>query len=150
MSKSRLGKDIKLDNISDRVRVSIGCVDRLNPVVVYISGKTWVKSNEGDFTDAIQHLVYRKVYNAVKRVVSCHSDTFNNRYIFDFDLNLCGQKPGGSKFVTFDLYLTQGGNIVRNLRDLKDVMGDIAFEVCNEMSYAFESNDVDVSKVKIK
>jgi len=150
MNKSRLGKDIKLDNISDKVRVSIGCVDRLNPVVVYISGKTWVKSNDGDFTDDVQNFVYRRVRDAVKRVVNGHSDTFSNRYIFDFDLNLCGQKPGGSKFVTFDLYVTQNGDIVRKLNDLKDVMGDMAFEVCNEMSYAFDRNDVNVSKVKIK
>ena len=145
--KNRLGRDIKLDNISSNIRVSIGCVDRLNPVVIYINGKTWAKSDDGDFTEDVQEIIYRKMNNIVRRVV-CDNVLFKNKYIFDFDLNLCGQNPDKSKFVTFELYLTQDREVPYKINEIKDAVGGVAFEICNEMSAVFEDNLISISKIK--
>lgn len=112
----RLNKeyDIKLN---DYIRTKYGSINRLNPIVVYINGKSWISPDfNGDYEELIT-----KIFQTFKKELKAQvhsSPYFDNKIVCDFDLKTSSLKENKKNFLSFEFYVKQKTNVIQ-LKDLK-------------------------------
>lgn len=112
----RLNKEYDI-NINNYVRMKYGSINRLNPIVVYINGKSWVSPTfDGDYEELIT-----KIFNSFKKELKSQvnsSPYFDNKIVCDFDLKTSSLKENKKNFLSFEFYIKQKTNIIQ-LKDMK-------------------------------
>lgn len=112
----RLNKEYDI-NINNYVRMKYGSINRLNPIVVYINGKSWISPTfEGDYEELIT-----KIFNSFKRELKSQvnsSPYFDNKIVCDFDLKTSSLKENKKNFLSFEFYIKQKTNVIQ-LKDMK-------------------------------
>ena len=112
----RFNKEIKLNKISSFL-IKLGTTNKMNPIVFYINGSTWVKPlDDENFSDKINNIIYNFKKNILNSFLS--NDKISNKFILNFDTKTNAMQKGKKTFVTFELYLRQKNNI----NSLKDIM----------------------------
>ena len=112
----RLNKEYDI-NINNYVRMKYGSINRLNPIVVYINGKSWISPTfDGDYEELI-----RKIFNSFKKELKSQvnsSPYFDNKIVCDFDLKTSSLKENKKNFLSFEFYIKQKTNVIQ-LKDMK-------------------------------
>ena len=145
MTEKRLNKEYGIDT-DVPIRVKIGTVNRNDPTVVYITGKTWVSDNGSD--EGSKNRVRTAVKNHIRRMISS-TGVFEPKYIFDFDFNDSDITDGKKKFCSFEIFLRQNSdNASRDLKAIKDAMAGPVAEMARGVSESFVMNRYRLSERK--
>lgn len=140
----KMVKEIKL-NVSNKVTLKYGTMNRENPKVVYINGRTWITPMyEGNYNDAMSYILnkYKKEFKS--RLLA--TGKFERGMIFEFDINPCAMKYGHKKFLSFDIFAKQVDCV--NLKDLNNELSECIGNVSDNFVECLENNDFSVSKLK--
>lgn len=112
----RLNKEYDI-NLNNNVRMKYGSINRLNPIVIYVNGKSWISPNfDGEYEELIT-----KIFNSFKKELKTQvnsSPYFDNKIVCDFDLKTSSLKENKKNFLSFEFYIKQKPNIIQ-LKDMK-------------------------------
>ena len=146
MCIKRLNKEYRLD-ICDEISLKYGSVNRLNPQVVYISGKCWLcPRTEMDYQSVLS-LIKDKLKKMIKNRLF-EDDIFENKLIFDFDVNFEKMNVGEKKFLSFDFFLRQRDENIKMLKDLDTKLKNKLSSVIDFLITELQENNFLVSKTK--
>ena len=146
MCIKRLNKEYRLD-ICDKISLKYGSVNRLNPQVVYVSGKCWLcPRTEMDYQSVLS-LIKDKLKKMIKNRLF-EDDIFENKLIFDFDVNFEKMNVGEKKFLSFDFFLRQRDENIKMLKDLDTKLKNKLSPVIDFLITELQENNFLVSKTK--
>lgn len=139
-------REIKL-NVTDRMRVKFGTVNRFSPNVVYLSYRAWVtptsESNYGEDFDIIK----KNIHRIIRKTLS-DNYLFSRKYILDFLMNGDTLNEKSNKCVEFSVYLRQKGEIPLSINDLLDKSYSILHSLTSDIESEFIDNGFDVNSKK--
>lgn len=144
MFMKKMVKEIKL-NVSNKVTLKYGTMNRESPKVVYINVRTWITPMyEGNYNDAMSFILnkYKKEFKS--RLLA--TGKFERGMIFEFDINPSAMKYGHKKFLSFDIFAKQVDCV--NLKDLNNELSECIGNVSDNFVECLENNDFSVSKLK--
>lgn len=144
--KKRLGKKMPLD-IIDEIETSYGTLNRLNPEVIYISGKFWIKPlQEMDYNSVLDEII-SKIKNSFKYNVK-RNQQWGDKIIFDMDIKTYYMSTQKKSYGDFELYVHQNKD---SMKDMNRIAEDI-FSLCNpilkEFIHELHENDFIITKSK--
>jgi len=142
----RLNKEYKLD-VCNHISLKYGTVNRLNPQVIYVSGKCWVTPKSNLNYEEVMDKIEKRMRNNIKTFL-IDEINFEKRFILDFDINTEGLLPNEKKFLSFDFYLRQNEKNKKLLPSLKEMLSRKVSTIANNLVYAFSENDFLVEKKK--
>ena len=142
----RLNKEYKLD-VCNHISLKYGTVNRLNPQVIYVSGKCWVTPKSNLNYEEVINKIEKRMRNNIKTFL-IDEINFEKRFILDFDINIDGLLPNEKKFLSFDFYLRQNEKNKKLLPSLKEMLSRKVSTIANNLVYAFGENDFLVEKKK--
>lgn len=142
----RLNKEYKLD-VCNHISLKYGTVNRLNPQVIYVSGKCWVTPKSNLNYEEVINKIEKRMRNNIKTFL-IDEINFEKRFILDFDINIEGLLPNEKKFLSFDFYLRQNEKNKKLLPSLKEMLSRKVSTIANNLVYAFGENDFLVEKKK--
>ena len=142
----RLNKEYKLD-VCNHISLKYGTVNRLNPQVIYVSGKCWVTPKSNLNYEEVMDKIEKRMRNNIKTFL-IDEINFEKRFILDFDINTEGLLPNEKKFLSFDFYLRQNEKNKKLLPSLKEMLSRKVSTIANNLVYAFGENDFLVEKKK--
>jgi phage antirepressor YoqD-like protein len=129
-SKQRLSTEKKLN--SDYFRVKAGTMNKSNPQVLYIEGRTFISpQEEDDYYSYMNHFRKNMNNNITENIRKFNC--FDSRYILDFQVANSGIKVGKRSFLSFQLFLRQKQDNIKSLKDMKctlqDFMDNVLFSL---------------------
>ena len=108
MSEIRLNKEYNL-NIDDFFNVKYGFVNRLNPLVFYITCKTWILPNSGfQYQKYIKDIINKFKRNLKNNILT--SSYLDNKFIYDEYINYNTMKENKKNYFSFEIYLKRKEN----------------------------------------
>lgn len=141
----RLNKEYKLD-INDNFSIKYGSVNRLMPIVIYVSGKAWITpTTEFDYSSAMKNIL-TKFKNVLKKQLSV-SPYFHDKMIAEFDVNTSAMEVGKKKYFSFEFYLKQKGNVLK-LKDVQFPIKSSIKKAIDDMAQNMINNTFILSKEK--
>lgn len=144
----RLNKEYKL-NINDSINLIYGSVDRLNPQVIYLSGKTWILPQFDGEYETIINLILNNFKKEIRNNI-LNSTLFSNKYICDFDLNTLALSEDKNTFMSFDIFVKQKNQPILDLKSIKPFINGIFSKLINNLENNFRENAFMLSKSKQK
>lgn len=114
----RLTKEYKLD-IDNNLTVTMGTVDRLNPKVIYVNCRTWVKSLYEENPKVVHHLLY-DFQKQVKKL-TYGMDELEDNSICDVDFTSLPLSSKKKSLLELEFYVVQK----QPLKTLKDIKSTI-------------------------
>lgn len=142
----RLNSEKKIQN--DSFSVNIGTTNKLNPLAIYVNGRTFIQPNfekeeyDGDITD-IRH----NMKNTISRNLRGNS-LFEQQFILNFDIASSRMLKGKKSFLSFQVVFKQKSKNVLKLKDLKTAsepfVNNIVFSLTNDII----SHDFTIHKSK--
>jgi hypothetical protein len=144
-SKQRLSTEKKLN--SDFFRVKIGTMNKSNPQVLYVEGRTFISPQEED--DYYSYMAqFRKNMN--KYIVDTINEfgCFDNRYILDFQVANSGIKVGKKSFLSFQLFLRQKQDNIKSLKEMKGTLQNFVDNVLFSLKENIIENGFNIYKTK--
>ena len=142
----RYNKEYKLD-VCNHISLKYGTVNRMNPQVIYVSGKCWVAPESlMNYNDVICNIEKGMKRNIKSFLID--GVNFDNRFILDFDINVDDITPNKKKFLSFDFYLRQNEKNKKELSQLKDLLDRKVSTIANNLVYMFKENEFTIDKNK--
>lgn len=142
----RYNKEYKLD-VCNHISLKYGTVNRMNPQVIYVSGKCWVTPKSiMNYNDVICNIEKGMKRNIKSFLID--GVNFDNRFILDFDINVDDITPNKKKFLSFDFYLRQNEKNKKDLSQLKDLLNRKVSTIANNLVYMFKENEFTIDKNK--
>ena len=142
----RYNKEYKLD-VCKHISLKYGTVNRMNPQVIYVSGKCWVSPKFNmDYDNVIGNIEKRMKSNIKSFLLD--GINFDKRFILDFDINTDDIIPNKKKFLSFDFYLRQNEENKKDLSNLKDLLSRKVSTIANNLVYMFKENEFTIDKNK--
>lgn len=142
----RYNKEYKLD-VCNHISLKYGTVNRMNPQVIYVSGKCWVTPKSiMNYNDVICNIEKGMKRNIKSFLID--GVNFDNRFILDFDINVDDITPNKKKFLSFDFYLRQNEKNKKELSQLKDLLNRKVSTIANNLVYMFKENEFTIDKNK--
>jgi hypothetical protein len=142
----RYNKEYKLD-VCNHISLKYGTVNRMNPQVIYVSGKCWVSPKSlMNYNDVICNIEKGMKRNIKSFLID--GVNFDNRFILDFDINVDDITPNKKKFLSFDFYLRQNEKNKKELSQLKDLLDRKVSTIANNLVYMFKENEFTIDKNK--
>ena len=131
----------------DFFRLKFGTVNRINPPVVYLDGRTFISPIEDmeSYNYIIQKI--RKSFSTTIGYEVAGNELFDSRYILDFQVANSGVRVGKKSFLSFQLMLKQKGNNVKTFKEIKKLSEKQLITVVDKMVKDI-SNDFIISKTK--
>lgn len=142
----RLNKEYKL-NISDKISIKYGTVNKDKPNVIYISGKCWVKTNDNNNITKNITYVKKEMENEIKTYM-CNGNTFQKKYIIDFDINTDGWMKNIKKFLTFDIFIRQNDDNILTLKQNENKIKSKMTIIINNLINNFNQLNFEVTNKK--
>lgn len=144
MNNIRLNKEFNLD-INEFFNVKYGFVNRLNPLVIYVTCKTWILPNgnfsyEKSISDVINKFK-RKLKNKI-----INSSYLDNKFIYDEYINYSTMKSNKKNYFSFEIYLKRNEN--DDLSDLKNNIENMFKSILNELSFNLNNEMFSLTKSK--
>ena len=145
MKQKRTTETHSLD-ISDKIAISYGTVNKKNPVVVYLSLGCWIYSDT--IGNHKQHLI--NLEDTVRKLVKTHiinDGLFCERYILDYDVCL-DNVFRAKRFLSIEIFLKQNGTTIHSVKELLPTVSERTSNLVDELVDDLESNDFTVTKTK--
>ena len=144
MKDLRLNKEYEL-NIDNYFDVKYGSVNRLNPLVIYITCKSWILPNkEINYKKHIDVLL-NEFKHKLKQIIS-KSDLFDNKFIYDDCINYTSMNMNKKNYFSFEFYIKRY-DCNSNLYDLNEVIESLFKDTINDLSNKL-NNDFILTKSK--
>lgn len=128
----RLNVEKKLSN--ETFKSSIGSVNRLNPVSIYVSGKTYISPVEemdeyGDSIDALD-----KDLKCILRRYTSNNKFLNKAFISNLEVPKNGLKYGKNTYLFFQLFFSQNftNPVCKSMDKIRDTMSPGINDVLDE------------------
>lgn len=143
--KQRLTSEKTLNH--EFFRLKFGTVNRINPQIVYLEGRTFISPLEE--MDSYNYLIQsiRKKFSSSVGYEIAGNEFFDSRYILDFQVANSGVKVGKKSFLSFQLMLKQRANNVKTFKEIKKLSEDSLLRVVDEMVDEITNNFI-ISKNK--
>lgn len=142
----RLNKEYSL-NINDNINVKYGSVDKLNPIVIYVTCKGWLfPMNDFDYNETI-NLIFNNFKKKLKKNV-INSPYFDNNLICDFDLNTASMMKNKKNYTSFDFFIKQKRNKISSLKEIKPIIEETFKGVINDLVNDLNYNTFNLTKTK--
>lgn len=131
----------------DTFKISLGTTNKVNPLVVYVEGKTFISplNEKDDYSRDISSIKYG-LGQTIKNTIN-NSDLFDNKYILDFQIATKGITMNKKSFLTFQLLLKQK-NQIRQLKDLKKLAAKPITDIMSSLKETIEKHSFSISKSK--
>lgn len=137
-------KEIKL-NVSDSIVLKYGTMNRENPKVIYINGKTWLMPlYEGDYENVVNQAI--SIYKKVLKKRLLETDKFERNMLCEFDIRPEAMKVNKKKFLSFDIFIKQKHCL--EMKKLKDELSECVGNASDIFADSLTQNDFLLSKVK--
>lgn len=145
MQEKRLNKVYTID-ISDKVAISFGTINKKNPVVVYLSLGTWIYTNAtGNNKEKLISLE-----DTIRKSIKTNllfDGLFCERYLLTYDVcldNVFRRK----RFLAAEIFLKQNGTTINSVKELLPTISERTSNLVDELIDDIESNGFTVSKTK--
>ena len=136
MEKSRrLNKEYCIDT-GLPLSMKIGTVNRENPTVIYINGKTWLEGNNE--TQNGKSSIKTALRSGIRKLM-CEHDLFEQQYILDFDFNSDADN-NKRRFCSFEFFLRQKGETVEDLKTLQSRLAGSIAVMARDISESFHES----------
>ncbi len=144
--KQRLNIEKKIKN--DFFNIKIGTVNRLNPQVIYFEVRTFISPME-------EYSNYNYVFSSLRKELSrnlteklSNNKYFNKKFILDFQVANSGVKVNKKSYLTFQLFLKQNGNELKELKEIKKISEPFMTEILNELKQNIIDFNFSITKTK--
>lgn len=144
--KQRLNIEKKIKN--DFFNIKIGTVNRLNPQVIYFEVRTFISPME-------EYGNYNYVFSSLRKELSrnlteklSNNKYFNKKFILDFQVANSGVKVNKKSYLTFQLFLKQNGNELKELKEIKKISEPFMTEILNELKQNIIDFNFSITKTK--
>ena len=144
-SKQRLSTEKKSN--SDFFRVKIGTMNKSNPQVLYIEGRTFISPQE-EYDYYSYMAQFRKNMNRYITETISDFNCFDNRYILDFQVANSGIKVGKKSFLSFQLFLRQKQDNIKSLKEMKNTLQDFVDNILFSLKENIIENGFNIYKTK--
>lgn len=102
---------------SDEIQVKLGTIDRLNPQVFYIFGKTWITPTyDGDYEYDLK-IILKNFNNEIKNFTL--KNNLSIKFISTFDINYDSLILNNKNYFTFEFVFKQK-NTDFNIKEIKN------------------------------
>lgn len=132
--------------ISDKMAISYGTVNKKNPQVVYISASCWIYSDT--IGNHKKQLI--RFEDTVRKLVKTNllfDGLFTQRFILDYDVCL-DNVFRAKRFLSIDIYLKQNSTTILSMKELLPTVTERTSKLVDELVDDLESNNFTVSKTK--
>ena len=141
----RLNKEYSLD-FNDYIDVKYGSIDKNNPCVIFLEGKTWIEPNyNGNYISDVNGIVLS--FKDKLRDAITNSCDFYNKFIFDFDVKTASLRENKKSFVSFEFLVRQSGT-VKSLSEIKPIVVCLFKDIINDLTTDFNNHIFSLSKRK--
>lgn len=142
----RTSVEKQIDN--DFFRLKLGTINRSNPEVVYLEGKTFIIpiDSERDYKNTMR--VIRKGFGNIINDALFNNEIFKSNYILDLQVANSGIELEKKSFLTYQLLLRQKREKAIELKKLKSVGSDFFEKLTNDLSAFIMSNGFILTKTK--
>ena len=141
----RINKELNIIFNND-LKTSYGSVNKNEPLVIYINGKSWIQPNFiGDYQSIIDRICKNFRHNVKRAVIN--SDLLENKLVCDFDIKIQSMKENKKSFLWFEFYVKQRPNFL-SLSNIKDKLLDLFTEPINNLVSDFNQNTFTLTKSK--
>ena len=129
-------------------RLKLGTVNRTNPEVVYLEGKTFIVpvDEERDYSNTLK--IIRKGFSNIINNRLFNNPYFKSNFILDLQVANSGIELEKKSFLTYQLLLRQNNDKAIELKKLKNLAFDFFSGVTNELSDFIISNGFALTKTK--
>ena len=134
---------------NDYFKVKIGTTNKINPQVVYVEGKTFIKplNEKDDYNKDIVEL--KRAFNKTLQKYLTGDKLYVPKYIFDFQVAQSGISTAKKSFLTFQFLMRQKvDKQIMKLKDIKTASEDLINNIINEFSEHVKSHDFSITKTK--
>ena len=112
-------REYKLENVGD-IKLKFGTTDRLNPEVVYLTGKLWVSHHGDGNCERKMEKVRERLRKRIEAWLPSEP-SLKQRFVLGYDIFTANMDTGVRKLLTFDVLLRQ-----RELRELTEVRDSVS------------------------
>ena len=146
MGETRLHNEKKIDN--ENFRLKIGTTNKINPIVVYIEGRTFIcpSFEKEDYSKEISE-IKRSLSQSISKNLRA-TPHFDDKYIMDFQVASSGVAKGKKSFLSFQFLLKQKKDNVLNLKELKETASDTINNIVNALQESILTHNFSLSKTK--
>lgn len=146
MGEQRLHNEKKIEN--ENFRLKIGTTNKINPLVVYIEGRTFIcpSFEKDDYSKEISE-IKRSLSQSISRNIKS-SSRFDDKYIMDFQVASSGVAKGKKSFLSFQFLLRQNKDEVLNLKELKEQEIDTINNIVGALQESILTHNFSLSKTK--
>ena len=130
---------------NNNMTVIYGTPNRIEPKVIYINGKLWIKPTKNmDYVNESNE-VAKEFRKSIKKAL-IYNNVFDRLFMCDFDIKPIGFELNKSKFISFEITLKQSELISMN--DIKSEIEKIFLPLFDELVENFNAYDFQVNKQK--
>lgn len=130
MKDLRLNKEYDL-NINNCFDIKYGSVNRLNPLVIYITCKSWILPNKDiDYKNNIDGIISTFKYNLKNSIIK--SEMFDNKFIYDDCINYSTMKMNKKNYFSIEFYIRRHSSN-DELSKLKDYLENTFKDAINNL-----------------
>lgn len=129
-------------------RLKLGTINKKNPEVIYIEGKTFIMPLDDDMN-------YRNIMQLIKRNFNFYiseslkkCNIFENKFILDFQVANSGIKMNKKSFLYFQVLFRQDRNKILPIKSVKTLSNDFINETVNYLKSLLINNNFYISKTK--
>lgn len=146
MAGERLNSEKGIEH--NKIKIKIGTIDKTNPKTIYIEGRTFVTpeyehdNTQKDITD-IKHTLKSLINDSL-----FESELFEKKYILDFQVAAGGIHMGKKSFMSFQIILSQKGEIIQKMADLKEASETMIVKIADGLVAEIEDRGYLLSKMK--
>lgn len=133
---------------NDYFRLKLGTINKNNPEVVYIEGKTFISPLNDDACNKNRVLSFRKALSLMLSERLGNHKLFENRYILDFQVANSGIQVNKKSFLSFQILLKQRRNNIMPMKKLKNESNDFITTLMYDFKNYLIKSDYAISRNK--
>lgn len=141
----RLNKEYSLD-VNEYIDVKYGSIDKLNPVVIYVTCKGWVCPECIDDYDNTIDSIFNEFKKKLKKSIH-NSPYFENRFVCDFDLRTASVRENKKNYISFEFFIKQRDKIY-SLKEIRKTMKETFKGIIDDLVYNLEKHTLKMTKTK--
>lgn len=146
MGEIRLNSEKKID--AENFKLKIGTTNKINPVVVYIEGRTFIcpQEEKDDYSRDISEIKHN-FSRAISKYVG-ESEQFDKKFIVDFQVATKGISLNKKTFLSFQFLLRQNRDNILKLKDLKPSAEKMVLNIVGALEQNIVNHNFVISKTK--
>ena len=118
----RLNKEYEI-KISDKIKTKYGSVNRIMPIVIYVTCKNWITPKVNYIYSEQLKYIFKTFKRDLKRLL-INSPYFENKLMCDFDLKINSLEENKKNFFSFEFFIKQKSNIIQ-LSDIGTIIENL-------------------------